>query len=169
MSSPIKDRPLARLKFLRKRLRKTQSEMAGLLHISLKGYQRYERGEREIPAATIDRAREHLGVNPRWLLDGIGEMFIADAPAPEAKRIRRTLGLGMSPGLSSVSETRDNARAHDVLPERETLAEVIRALEATERYQALDSGEKARAIVALYEVVILTGTPPAQALRGHAA
>lgn len=76
MSSPEQDRPCARLKALRKRLGKSQEEMAVLLSLSTKGYQRYERGEREIPAITVDRAHEHLGVNPRWLMDNDGPMLL---------------------------------------------------------------------------------------------
>lgn len=89
--------------------------MAGALHLSLRGYQNYERGERELPAATVDRAREHLGVNPRWLLEGIGEMFlpVGAAPGPEAERIRRSLGLDVpaqSPMVLGVGAQRDEHR-----------------------------------------------------------
>lgn len=103
MSSPEQDRPCERLKVLRKRLGKSQEEMARLLHLSTKGYQRYERGERDIPAITVDRAREQLGLNPRWLMDNEGAMFLPAAepledlgptirlfriPSTEAERMR---------------------------------------------------------------------------------
>jgi transcriptional regulator with XRE-family HTH domain len=64
-----------RLKLLRKRVGKSQKEMASLLDVSIASYQRYERAEFDIPAAVIDRAQDELGVNPDWLWDGKGEMF----------------------------------------------------------------------------------------------
>lgn len=127
-----------RLKLLRKRLGKTQSEMAGLLQISIKGYQRYERGEYDIPAATVDRAREQLGVNPRWLLDDIGEMFLADAPGPEAARIRRSLGLE-PPGARELMQRMETAgtlvdrlMVEHSLPQQPTLREALRAVAAVD-------------------------------------
>lgn len=91
-----------RLKVLRKRLGKTQAEMAGLLHLSTTGYQNYERGEREIPVVTLERARDHIGLNPDWVLDGSGEMFLA-GPGPERDRIMRTAGVagGVPPAFDA--------------------------------------------------------------------
>ncbi len=83
-----------RLKLLRQRMDKSQAEMAGLLHISLRGYQNYERGEREVPVVTLERARDHFGLNPAWVLDGVGEMFVSvPEGGPEAARIAKMLGL----------------------------------------------------------------------------
>ncbi len=83
-----------RLKLLRQRMGKSQAEMAGLLHISLRGYQNYERGDREVPVVTLERARDHFGLNPAWVLDGVGEMFVPVVEGgPEASRIARSLGL----------------------------------------------------------------------------
>ncbi|MGQ0622757.1 MAG: XRE family transcriptional regulator [Panacagrimonas sp.] len=79
-----------RLKALRKRLGKTQAEMAGLLHISTKGYQYYERGERDIPVVTLHRGKAHFALNPDWVLDGVGEMFLPEAH-PERERIQSAL------------------------------------------------------------------------------
>lgn len=94
MSTPKKPVTVGeRLKALRKRIGKNQAEMAGLLHLSTTGYQRYERDERDLPAVTVERARQHIGLNPRWIFDGVGEMFLSLAPGPEADRIRRSLGL----------------------------------------------------------------------------
>lgn len=98
MSTTKQQHPGDRLKLLRKRLGKSQAEMAGVLHISTTGYQNYERGERDIPAAVVSRARDHIGLNPRWLLDGVGEMFSSSAEGPEATRIR--VSLGFEPNLT---------------------------------------------------------------------
>ena len=49
--------------------------MAKLLGLSLRGYQNYERGEREIPLPALDDAHERVGLNPDWVRDGAGEMF----------------------------------------------------------------------------------------------
>jgi transcriptional regulator with XRE-family HTH domain len=77
VSRPIQDRPCERLQLLRKRLGKSQEELAKLLQLSTKTYQRYERGERPLPGPVVDRAQDELGVNPDWLWDGKGEMFSA--------------------------------------------------------------------------------------------
>lgn len=75
MSRPLQDHPGDRLKHLRKRVGKSQEEMGVSLGLATKTYQRYERGERELPAAVVDRAWDEFGVNPDWLWDGRGEMF----------------------------------------------------------------------------------------------
>lgn len=79
------DTPNVRLHAARKRLGKTQAQMAGALHLSTKGYQRYEAGERDIPISVLDRALIHLRLRPEWVLDGIGEMLAPKiAPADES-------------------------------------------------------------------------------------
>lgn len=75
MSRTPEARPSERLQQARKRLGKSQAEMAEALRLSVKGYQNYEQGKRELPASVIDRAQDELGISPDWLWEGKGEMF----------------------------------------------------------------------------------------------
>ena len=58
--------------------------MAQLLGVSLRGYQNYERGEREIPLHALDDARERIGLNPDWIRNGEGEMLGQRRPTVSA-------------------------------------------------------------------------------------
>ena len=83
----------SRLKLLRKRLGKSQADMAQALGAGRASYQRYERDERALPAAIVERARVSFGVSLDWLWDGKGEMFVAAgdpwaASAPSHERLR---------------------------------------------------------------------------------
>ncbi|MDI3259673.1 MAG: helix-turn-helix transcriptional regulator [Sinobacteraceae bacterium] len=176
--SSLKDKqPSERLKLLRQKLGKSQQEMAGLLQISIKGYQNYEQGKYHIPLGTIERAREHLGVNPRWLLEGIGEMFLpaAEAPGPEAERIRRTLGLDVPEAASQARPPGQPTTTQDVVNQRRNflrrsyldgllLRDCLRALGRLERFRSLDVDTQADAVVWLYGIAALTGREPAAIL-----
>lgn len=75
------NKPHDRLLLVRKRMGKSQAEMAGLLHLSTTGYQNYERGERDIPVVTLERAQAEHRISVAWVLDGEGKMFVTDGQA----------------------------------------------------------------------------------------
>lgn len=101
MSSTNQRLPHERLKLFRQRTGKSQAEIAGMMHLSLRGYQNYERGDREIPVVTLERARDHFGLNPDWVLDGVGEMYVTGtAAAAEAARIHKAV-LGAAPAAET--------------------------------------------------------------------
>ncbi len=94
MSSTISTHAGDRLKAVRDLLGKSQAEMAGLLHISLRGYQNYERGEREVPRATLLRAQEHIGLNPEWVTAGVEPMWLNGS----------TTSTTSTPGISAAAK-----------------------------------------------------------------
>ncbi len=59
-----------RLATLREQFRLSQKEFAAKLGVSLRAYQNYERGEREIPASLIRALYDTFKVQPVWLLLG---------------------------------------------------------------------------------------------------
>lgn len=146
------ERTCDRLKALRKRLGKTQAEMAGLLHISISGYQNYERGDRELPTATATRANDHLGVSARWLLDGVGEMFVSAPEGPELRRIHDVLGL-------SQPDTCDLNRMQNAIEA------LVRVAAESGDVRLPDPGRFARACVTLYELAASGTLPPASVRR----
>ena len=68
----------ARLRTWRRSLRKTQDEMAVLLHVNPTGYRRYELG-RNSPGAAVLAAACGLGLNLNWLLTGRDHMLLRDS------------------------------------------------------------------------------------------
>lgn len=56
----------------------SQSEMADRVGISLRAYQNYERGEREIPVALVHALYAEFKVDPVWLLTGAGSMVVSE-------------------------------------------------------------------------------------------
>lgn len=56
----------------------SQNEMAEKIDLSLRAYQNYERGEREIPVALVRALYEEFKVDPVWLLTGSGSMIVAE-------------------------------------------------------------------------------------------
>lgn len=75
MSTTNDTLPCGRLKLLRKRVGKSQAEMAELVGVSTTGYQNYERGRRDIPADVASRANAQFNVSLDWLYEGRGRMF----------------------------------------------------------------------------------------------
>lgn len=69
-----------RVSQVRARFALSQSDMARRTGISLRAYQNYERGEREIPVALIHGLFIEFGVNPVWLLTGQGSMLQESHP-----------------------------------------------------------------------------------------
>ncbi len=66
----------------------SQTVMAQRVGISLRAYQNYERGEREIPVALVHALYEQFRVDPVWLLTGAGTMMLAE---DQRKRLDQTL------------------------------------------------------------------------------
>lgn len=56
----------------------SQTEMADRVGISLRAYQNYERGEREIPVALVHALYAEFRVDPVWLLTGAGPMVVSE-------------------------------------------------------------------------------------------
>lgn len=56
----------------------SQTEMAQRVDISLRAYQNYERGEREIPVALVRALYTEFRIDPVWLLTGLGQMILAE-------------------------------------------------------------------------------------------
>ena len=55
----------------------SQTVMAERLGLSLRGYQNYERGEREIPVVLLQALYTVFQIDPVWLLTGEGSMIVA--------------------------------------------------------------------------------------------
>ena len=66
----------------------SQTVMAQRLGISLRAYQNYERGEREVPVALVHALYETFRVDPVWLLTGEGSMMLAE---DQRKRLDQAL------------------------------------------------------------------------------
>ena len=66
----------------------SQTALAQRLGISLRAYQNYERGEREVPVALVHALYEQFRVDPVWLLTGAGSMMLAE---DQHKRLDQTL------------------------------------------------------------------------------
>lgn len=66
-----------RLRTWRRSLRKTQDEMAAILHVNPTGYRRYELG-RNAPGAAVLAAACSYGLNLNWLLTGRDHMLLRD-------------------------------------------------------------------------------------------
>lgn len=56
----------------------SQTVMAQRLGMSLRAYQNYERGEREIPVALVHALHKEFRVDPVWLLTGEGSMMLSE-------------------------------------------------------------------------------------------
>lgn len=63
---------------IRERFSLSQTEMAERVGLSLRAYQNYERGEREVPVALVHALYAEFRVNPAWLLTGSGSMIISE-------------------------------------------------------------------------------------------
>jgi len=65
-----------RIKELRKIKGLSQSQMAEMLGVSLKTYQRYEQQGYKVPERVLRQIEATFSVNPEWLRHGKGEMFL---------------------------------------------------------------------------------------------
>ena len=63
---------------IRERFSLSQTEMAERVGLSLRAYQNYERGEREVPVALVRALYAEFRVDPVWLLTGSGSMIISE-------------------------------------------------------------------------------------------
>lgn len=68
-----------RLKILRKSLGLTQTEFGKRIGMTMQGIQKWEKGKSKPQKSTIKALISTFNVNPDWLLNGTGEMFIGDA------------------------------------------------------------------------------------------
>ena len=68
-----------RLKLLRKSLGLTQTEFGEKIGLSLRGIVKWEKGESKPQQSTIKALVSTFNVNPDWLLNGTGEMFLDNA------------------------------------------------------------------------------------------
>lgn len=65
-----------RIKALRKALKLSQTEFAQKLGMTMQGIQKWEYGTVEIKLSSLNLISETFNVNPDWLLNGTGEMFL---------------------------------------------------------------------------------------------
>ena len=65
-----------RLKLLRENLSLTQKELSQILMIKQASYSAIETGRRELTDRNISLLCNTFHVNPTWLREGIGEMFL---------------------------------------------------------------------------------------------
>lgn len=68
-----------RIKILRKTLKMNQTDFANKIHKVTRTLQKYESGEIIPDYSIIQLIAKTFNVNPDWLLNGTGEMFIGDA------------------------------------------------------------------------------------------
>lgn len=71
-----------RLKTVRERLGKTQSEMESLLGLGKNTWQNYE-GRGQAPGSKVIAALVRLGFNANWILTGTGSMRVFQSPGPD--------------------------------------------------------------------------------------
>ena len=65
-----------RLKMLRKKLKKTQSEFGAAIGLKQRTISEIESGSANLTERNFKSICEKFNVNPEWLRDGIGEVFI---------------------------------------------------------------------------------------------
>lgn len=73
-----------RVKQVRDHFALSQTAIAQRVGMSLRAYQNYERGEREVPVALIHALYSEFKVDPVWLLTGTGPMIFTDKDIFEA-------------------------------------------------------------------------------------
>ena len=76
-----------RIKALRKALKLSQTEFAQKLGMTMQGIQKWEYGTVEIKLSSLNLISETFNVNPDWLLNGTGEMFIGENRQQEVSDI----------------------------------------------------------------------------------
>ena len=68
-----------RLKRLRKSMNLTQTEFGKRIGVTMQGIQKWEKGKSKPQQSTIKALISTFNVNPDWLLNGTGEMFLDNA------------------------------------------------------------------------------------------
>lgn len=68
-----------RLKILRKSLGLTQTDFGKRIGMTMQGIQKWEKGKSKPQQSTIKALISTFNVNPDWLLNGTGEMFLDNA------------------------------------------------------------------------------------------
>jgi transcriptional regulator with XRE-family HTH domain len=77
-----------RLKKIRKTLMLHQKEMAKMMKVTLRAYQRYESGEQKPSYEKLVNLLDELkDINPTWLLTGEGPMFVGGSKVVDIKDI----------------------------------------------------------------------------------
>src|SRR5690606_17064831 len=75
----------SRLKQVRKTFKMNQKEFADKLGYKQSSISELENGVKNISKAIIYSLEKELGVNPQWLLDGDGEMFLPKGPRSSSR------------------------------------------------------------------------------------
>lgn len=158
---------------------RSQAEFARELGVATNSLARYERGEVMPSAEFLTNVVRLTGADPLIVM-GLKQAELKEITREAFRQnpVLRTPDIAESgrdfeteaplPDVQNPSGKVADAGS-TALPDRETLKGCIAALEETERYRRLPAEAKARAIVALYEVVKLTDGDPRQALKGSAA
>ncbi|QGA56522.1 XRE family transcriptional regulator [Brucella sp. 2280] len=79
-----------RAKFVREKMQLPQSKMAEVLGISLRNWQMMERDE-SLPSGETLLRFQLIGINPGWVLTGIGPVILSDTTANQAADFADTL------------------------------------------------------------------------------
>lgn len=73
-----------RLKKIRKIKGLSQKDMANIMGVTLRAYQRYEKDDQKASYDKVARAiNEFRDINPRWLLSGEGDIFVYEGKESE--------------------------------------------------------------------------------------
>jgi len=107
-----------RLKEIRKSLDLTQREFSDALDIKQGSYSDVERGKAGISAVLLKNLIRRFRINPLWLCEGEGDMFI-ESPEGQPKENQRMLIVQKIKHLSKGSESENSSE----------LAEQIKQLE----------------------------------------
>lgn len=75
-----------RLANVRSHFAMSQAEFSNRAGVSLRAYQNYERGEREISVDLLKAMYLEFGVSPVWVITGEGEMLATEKPSVSLDR-----------------------------------------------------------------------------------
>lgn len=105
-----------RLKQARKELGYTQREMAEAMGTKLRSLQDYERG-RSVPGGRVIASCCRLGINPVWLLNGHGGMWLRDpqhCAMPNTALLEKLLA-GLEEALCQATQSLDPVKKAQVI------------------------------------------------------